>query len=151
MTVLTRGRPAENRARQLFWRLSQQGGGNVRTDAGVFKAATSCYRRELFAHCYRMTGSVQDAEDLTQETFVRAWSAFERFERRSSVRTLVYRIATNVCLTELQRRSRRPLPSGLGLPSGVRWLEPVPDRLVLDEAGDPADVVTARESVRCFP
>jgi RNA polymerase sigma-70 factor (ECF subfamily) len=126
----------------------------------VFEAATSCYRRELFAHCYRMTGSAQDAEDLTQETYVRAWSAFARFERRPSVRTWLYRIATNVCLTELQRRSRRPLPSGLGPPSpdplapllpeppGVRWLEPVPGRLVLDETGDPADVVTARESVR---
>jgi RNA polymerase sigma-70 factor, ECF subfamily len=83
-------------------------------DAGAFEAATSCYRRELFAHCYRMTGSVQDAEGLTQETYVRVWSTFGRFERRSSVRTWLYRIATNGCLTELQRRSRRPLPSGLG-------------------------------------
>ena len=129
-------------------------------DAGEFEAATSRYRRELFAHCYRMTGSVQDAEDLVQDTYVRAWRAFGRFERRSSVRTWLYRIATNACLAELQRRSRRPPPSGLGAPSadpmapplpgpsGIRWLEPVPDHLVIDEAGDPADVVTARESVR---
>ena len=129
-------------------------------DAEGFEAATSRYRRELFAHCYRMTGSVQEAEDIVQDTYVRAWRAFGRFEGRSSVRTWLYRIATNACLTALQRRSRRPLPSGLGPPSadplapprpeppGVRWLEPVPDHLVIDEAGDPADVVTARESVR---
>ena len=107
-----------------------------------------------------MTGSVQEAEDIVQDTYFRAWRAFGRFEGRSSVRTWLYRIATNACLTALQRRSRRPLPSGLGPPSadplapprpeppGVRWLEPVPDHLVIDEAGDPADVVTARESVR---
>jgi RNA polymerase sigma-70 factor, ECF subfamily len=129
-------------------------------NAEAFEAATSRYRRELLAHCYRMTGSVQEAEDIVQDTYVRAWQAFGRFEGRSSVRTWLYRIATNACLSALQRRSRRPLPSGLGLPSsdpvapplsgpsGVRWLEPIPDRLVIDEAGDPADVVTARASVR---
>src|ERR1700742_4744985 len=129
-------------------------------DIEEFEVATSRYRRELFAHCYRMTGSVQEAEDLVQDTYVRAWRAFGRFERRSSVRTWLYRIATNACLTEIGRRSRRPLPSGLGLPSpdplapllaepsGVRWLEPVPDHLVIDGAGDPGEIVTARESVR---
>ena len=129
-------------------------------DAEQFAAATSPYRRELFAHCYRMTGSVQDAEDVVQETYVRAWQAFSRFERRSSVRTWLYRIATNACLTALQRRPRRPLPSGLGPPSpdplaafqpeppGVRWLEPVPDHLVTGDTDDPARIVTARESVR---
>ena len=122
----------------------------------AFEAATSGYRRELLAHCYRMTGSVQEAEDIVQETYLRAWRAFDRFEGRSSVRTWLYRIATNTCLTALQRQSRRPLPSGLGAPSpdplapplpepsGVRWLEPVPDRLVVD----PAEVVTTRASVR---
>jgi RNA polymerase sigma-70 factor, ECF subfamily len=125
-----------------------------------FEAATSRYRRELFAHCYRMTGSVQEAEDIVQDTYLRAWRAFGRFEGRSSVKTWLYRIATNACLTALQQRSRRPLPSGLGPPSpdplapplpeppGVRWLEPVADHLVIDEAGDPADIVTARQSVR---
>jgi RNA polymerase sigma-70 factor, ECF subfamily len=129
-------------------------------DVEGFEAATSGYRRELFAHCYRMTGSVQEAEDIVQDTYLRAWRAFGRFEQRASVRTWLYRIATNACLTALQRRSRRPLPSGLGPPSpdplapalpaprGVRWLEPVPDHLVIDEAGDPADIITARESVR---
>jgi RNA polymerase sigma-70 factor (ECF subfamily) len=129
-------------------------------DVEGFEAAASRYRRELLAHCYRMTGSVEEAEDILQDTYVRAWQAFDRFEGRSSVRTWLYRIATNTCLTALERRSRRPLPSGLGPPSpdplgpplpepsGVRWLEPVPDHLVIDEMGDPADVVTVRESVR---
>jgi RNA polymerase sigma-70 factor (ECF subfamily) len=129
-------------------------------DAGKFEAATSCYRRELLAHCYRMTGSIQEAEDIVQETYVRAWRAFGRFEQRSSVRTWLYRIAHNACLTALQRRSRRPLPSGLGppsadplaplepVPSGVRWLEPAPDHLVTGEVGDPAEIVTTRASVR---
>jgi len=129
-------------------------------DAGEFEAAAWRYRRELFAHCYRMTGSLQETEDIVQDTYLRAWQAFGRFERRSSVRTWLYRIATNACLSALRRRSRRPLPSGLGPPSpdplapalpappGVRWLEPVSDHLVIDGAGDPADIVMARESVR---
>jgi RNA polymerase sigma-70 factor, ECF subfamily len=129
-------------------------------DVEGFEAAASRYRRELFAHCYRMTGSMQEAEDIVQDTYLRAWQAFDRFEGRSSIRTWLYRIATNACLTALERRSRRPLPSGLGPPSpdplapalpepsGVRWLEPVPDHLVVDEAADPADIVTAREGVR---
>jgi RNA polymerase sigma-70 factor (ECF subfamily) len=125
-----------------------------------FAAATAPFRRELFVHCYRMTGSVGDAEDLVQETYLRAWQAFGRFERRSSLRTWMYRIATNASLSALRRNRGRPLPSGLGPPSndpaaparpapdGVTWLEPVPDRLVTDELSDPADVVAARHSVR---
>jgi RNA polymerase sigma-70 factor (ECF subfamily) len=114
------------------------------------------YRRELLAHCYRMLGSVYDAEDLVQETYVRAWRAYDRFEGRSSMRTWLHRIATNACLTALESRGRRPLPVGLGAPSSdpadalverreVPWLEPMPDAMI---PGDPAAVVTGRESIR---
>jgi RNA polymerase sigma-70 factor (ECF subfamily) len=132
----------------------------LEVDVKEFDTATSPYRRELFAHCYRMTGSVQEAEDIVQDTYLRAWRAYGRFEQRSSVRTWLYRIATNVCLSALGRRARRPLPSGLGLPSadplappgpeppGVRWLEPVPEHLVIDDSADPADIITQREGVR---
>jgi RNA polymerase sigma-70 factor (ECF subfamily) len=125
-----------------------------------FETATAPYRRELLAHCYRMTGSAHEAEDLVQDTYVRAWRAFDRFEGRSSVRTWLYRIATNVCLTSLNGRRRRVLPSGLGPPSSdpyastdaapgeVVWLEPIPDGLVLDERADPAEVAAARQTVR---
>lgn len=132
----------------------------VSVDPERFEAATARYRRELLAHCYRMTGSPHDAEDLVQETYLRAWRAFAGFEGRSSVRSWMYRIATNVCLTALAGRNRRELPSGLGPPSPdpyapavpssgeVVWLEPIPDRLVLDERGDPAEVAAVRQSVR---
>jgi RNA polymerase sigma-70 factor (ECF subfamily) len=118
------------------------------------------YRRELVGFCYRMTGSVDEAEDLVQETYLRAWRGHERFEGRSSLRTWLYRIATNVCLTAVERRRRRPLPTGLGPPTldpyaptrpaapEVAWLEPAPDRLVIDERADPAEVVAARQRVR---
>jgi RNA polymerase sigma-70 factor (ECF subfamily) len=112
------------------------------------------HRRELLAHCYRMTGSLHDAEDLVQETYLRAWKAYGGFKGQSSLRTWLYRIATNTCLTALDSRQRRPLPSGLGQPSSdangelterreVSWLEPLPD-----ESSDPSNVVGSRESVR---
>jgi RNA polymerase sigma-70 factor, ECF subfamily len=122
--------------------------------ADAFLADAQRYRRELLAHCYRMTGSLHDAEDLVQETYLRAWKSFEGFQGKSSVRTWLYRIATNTCLTALEGRQRRPLPSGLGGPSSagtdditehheVPWLEPLPD-----ESADPVNIVGDRESVR---
>jgi RNA polymerase sigma-70 factor (ECF subfamily) len=122
-----------------------------------FPQATDPYRRELLAHCYRMTGSVHDAEDLVQETYLRAWRVYHGFEGRSSVRTWLYRIATNVCLTALEGRDRRPMPAGLGAPSSdgtspveangeIPWLEPVPDAML--DGGDPAAVVTDRDTIR---
>src|SRR5216683_889662 len=97
------------------------------------------YRGELVTYCYRMLGSFHEAEDLVQETMLRAWKARDRYDStRASVRTWLYRIAANACLSALQRRARRPLPSGLGAPSddpgaaltrasGIPWLQPFPD------------------------
>jgi len=124
-----------------------------------FVELTDGYRPELLGHCYRMLGSVHDAEDLVQETYLRAWRSFHGFEGRSSLRTWLYRIATNACLNALDSRSRRPLPTGLGNPSSdpadplveqseVPWLEPVPDAMVGARASDPAAIVASRESIR---
>jgi RNA polymerase sigma-70 factor, ECF subfamily len=128
-------------------------GGNGRD----FSAHAEPYRRELLAHCYRMTGSVHDAEDLVQETFLRAWKAYGRFEGKSSIRTWLHRIATNTCLSALEGRQRRPLPTGLGSSSSdpsaelverreISWLEPLPD--LTDDPADPSVIVGSRESVR---
>ncbi|MGH3595339.1 MAG: sigma-70 family RNA polymerase sigma factor [Mycobacterium sp.] len=122
-----------------------------------FSARAEPYRRELLAHCYRMTGSLHDAEDLVQETFLRAWKAYDRFQGKSSLRTWLHRIATNTCLTALAGRQRRPLPTGLGAPSSdptaelverteVPWLEPLPDQS--EDPADPSVIVGSRESVR---
>ena len=130
--------------------------GSESSDAD-FSTHAEPYRRELLAHCYRMTGSLHDAEDLVQETFLRAWKAYNRFEGRSSLRTWLHRIATNTCLSALEGRQRRPLPTGLGTSSSeptaelveraeVPWLEPLPE--VVDDPADPSAIVGSRESVR---
>jgi RNA polymerase sigma-70 factor (ECF subfamily) len=126
--------------------------------ADAFLADAQRYRRELLAHCYRMTGSVHDAEDLVQDTYLRAWKSYKGFQGKSSVRTWLYRIATNTSLTALEGKQRRPLPSGLGQsasdPTGditehreITWLEPLPDSPKEDPA-DPSVIVESRESVR---
>jgi RNA polymerase sigma-70 factor (ECF subfamily) len=112
------------------------------------------HRRELTAHCYRMLGSPFEAEDAVQETLLRAWKSLDRFEGRSSLRSWLYRIATNVCLDQLDGKERRARPMDLG-PAGepvienlhtpeVPWLQPVPDSLV----ADPAEAVASRETIR---
>ncbi|MEE6178936.1 sigma-70 family RNA polymerase sigma factor [Mycobacterium sp. 050134] len=112
------------------------------------------FRAELIAHCYRMLGSVHDAEDLVQETYLRGWRAYPAFEERAALRTWLYRIATTACLRALQSRARRVLPAGLGEGSvdpnadldehagSYQWLGPIPDTLT------PEHAVTARHSVR---
>jgi RNA polymerase sigma-70 factor (ECF subfamily) len=115
-------------------------------------------RRELTGYAYRMLGSAFEAEDAVQETYIRAWRGYERFEGRAALRSWLYRIATNVCLDMLGSRERRARPMDLGparepvisnlntLPE-VTWIEPMPTGLVVPE-GDPAEVAVARESIK---
>ena len=116
-----------------------------------FTGLTERFRGELLAFCYRMLGSAEEAEDMVQETYLRAWRSFHRFEGRSSVRTWLYRIATNACLTAIERRGRRPLPSGLGGPADdpraplmaapeVPWLQPFPGALTAGEHVKPLTI-----------
>ena len=127
---------------------------------GPIDARLEAHRVELTGYCYRMLGSAFEAEDAAQETLVRAWRSFDRFEGRSSLRTWLYRIATNVCFDALRGRQRRARPMDLSPASTVAtaalsespettWLEPIPDGRVLPAAGsDPAETAVARETIR---
>jgi RNA polymerase sigma-70 factor (ECF subfamily) len=125
-------------------------------DDEEFARLTDAFRPELLAYCYRMLGSVHDAEDQVQETLVRAWRSYDDFEGRASLRTWLYRIATNACLRALENRARRPLPSGLASsqeslnsPTGdIAWLQPIPDALTASTTADPAATVASRTSMR---
>jgi RNA polymerase sigma-70 factor (ECF subfamily) len=117
------------------------------------------YRVELTGYCYRMLGAAFEAEDAVQETMLRAWRSIERFEGRASLRSWLYRIATNVCLSMLGASQRRARPMDLNPPSSADrplreplaealWVEPIPDARVLNDGADPADVAVTRESVK---
>jgi RNA polymerase sigma-70 factor (TIGR02960 family) len=120
------------------------------TDAGLpdadFALVTERHRRELQVHCYRMLANYDDAQDLTQETFLRAWRRRDSFEGRAAVRTWLYRIATNACLDFLEKRDdRTPVPAELpGADSELPYLQPYPDRMLPE---DPQDSVVARETI----
>jgi RNA polymerase sigma-70 factor (ECF subfamily) len=122
-----------------------------------FDRLAAPFRTELLAYCYRMLGTAHDAEDLVQDTYLRAWRSRDQYDAsRSSLRTWLYRIATNACLTALAARGRRPLPSGLVAASdplgplvrgeNLAWLQPLPDSLL--DSGDPARAVIDRSSLR---
>jgi RNA polymerase sigma-70 factor (ECF subfamily) len=127
--------------------------------AGELEQRLEQHRAELTAYCYRMLASPFEAEDAVQETFIRAWRGYDRFEGRAALRSWLYRIATNICLDMLSGRERRARPMDLGpardplgpigatLPE-VTWIEPIPDGAVVPAEGDPAEVTLARESVR---
>jgi RNA polymerase sigma-70 factor, ECF subfamily len=127
---------------------------------GEFIAQAELHRRELLVHCYQMLGSVHEAQDLVQETMLRAWRAHDRYDPDlASMRTWLYRIATNACLNALESRSRRPLPSGVGprfddpdaafVPGlEVAWLQPFPDGLLGAAPDDPAALAAERSGLR---
>src|ERR1700756_4449473 len=128
--------------------------------AEVSPDALEQYRRELTGYCYRMLGSAFEADDAVQETMLRAWKAADGFEGRSSLRSWLYRIATNVCLDTLRGEKRRALPMDLGpasppiesymrpSPAEDLWVTPVPDARVVPDHGDPAEIPAVRDSVR---
>ncbi len=133
---------------------------NAAQSASVFSAEElEVYRRELTGYCYRMLGSIHEAEDAVQDTMLRAWRALSRFEDRSGLRPWLYRIATNVCIDMLKGRSRRALPMNvapvadgyarLGDPRPeATWIQPAPDSLIRLADDDPAEMTVTRESVR---
>lgn len=120
---------------------------SIVSDEAEFARLAGPLRREILAHCYRMLGSVVDAEDAVQETYVRAWRAFGGFEGRSSLRVWLHQIATNACLRAIEQRGRRAVPSGLGAPEDgwqdrlrlappqTQWVEPLPSTRPTSSAG----------------
>src|SRR5256886_15851941 len=142
-----------HRPERVPWSAVEDPSLTVRPPAGELGRRLEEHRSELTAYCYRMLGSAFESEDAVQETLIRAWRGFDRFEGRAALRSWLYRIATNVCLDMLNGRERRARPMDLGparepiesnlnaLPE-VTWIEPIPDGLVSPE-GDPADVAVA--------
>jgi RNA polymerase sigma-70 factor (ECF subfamily) len=127
-------------------------------DRRAFSAAVESYRKQLQTHCYRMLGSILDAEDMVQETFLRAWKNLRSFERRGSMRSWLYRIATNTCLDHLRKRPKRTLPQRSAEPSDPAaplespkaepvWLEPYADELVSDPEPSTEARYTTSESI----
>lgn len=127
-------------------------------DQAAFEQLAEPYRRELLAHCYRMSGSFEDAEDLVQEAYLRAWRRLNTYEGRASFRAWLYKIATNACLDALDRRPRRTLPPAVtpaavpGAPlsaptTGPIWLEPFPDELLAPAEAGPETRYDAHESI----
>jgi RNA polymerase sigma-70 factor, ECF subfamily len=134
----------------------------VAGDAQAFRQLTAPHRRELLVHCYRMLGSLEDADDAVQETLLKAWGRLAGFEGRSTLRAWLYRIATNVCLDALDHRDRRILPTAIHGPADPHlppdphdletpWLQPFPDALFEvadpDPFADPATAVVRREHI----
>jgi RNA polymerase sigma-70 factor (ECF subfamily) len=130
----------------------------VMPPASELESRLEQHRAELTGYCYRMLGSTFEAEDAVQETMLRAWRSFNRFEGRAALKSWMYRIATNVCLTMIEGRGRRARPMDLS-PAGTvdgalttlpeaTWLEPIPDARVLPADGDPAELAMARETLR---
>ncbi|NUR26096.1 MAG: sigma-70 family RNA polymerase sigma factor [Catenulispora sp.] len=130
------------------------------TDNEDFVRQSEPFRRELLAYCYRMLGSVDDAEEVVQDVYLDAWRGYDGFEGRSSLRTWLYRIAARACFKALERSRHRPLPADLGAPEAnpgaalvertpeVPWLQPIPDFLFAAAPADPASVVVERQSMR---
>ncbi len=127
-------------------------------DQREFSGLTEPYRRELQLHCYRILGSLQDAEDVVQETLLRAWRRLDTFEGRAPLRAWLYKIATNACFDALEKRPRRVLPTAQYAPADPRqpfappvaepiWLEPYPDDLIAEPETGPEARYSLRESV----
>src|SRR4051794_26676673 len=136
----------------------QESSPTARPAANELESRFEAHRSELTAYCYRMLASPFEAEDAVQDTFIRAWRSYDRFEGRAALRSWLYRIATNVCLDMLSGRERRARPMDLGpshapvvenlnvLPE-TTWIQPIPDGLVAMDS-DPADVAVGRETIR---